>query len=96
MIARAERPSYQPGIEVLDTDPNGDALYIEHHGDATGGDSGAPFWATWSDGFPYVIGTVSWGAYEYEPKDKAYEDNNIVAGGKAMVDLIRWGRTNWP
>jgi V8-like Glu-specific endopeptidase len=96
LIAGAERPSYQPGIEVLDTDPNGDALYIEHHGDSTGGDSGAPFWATWTDGFPYAIGTVSGGAYEYEPKDKAYEDNNIVAGGKAMVDLIQWGRTNWP
>ncbi len=58
--------------------------------------SGAPFWATYSDGFPYVLGTVSGGAYEYEAKDKGYEDNNIVAGGKAMVDLIRWGLQNWP
>ncbi len=89
-IAGAERPSYQPGIEVIDAKPNGDALEIEHHGDATNGDSGAPFWATWSDGFPYAIGTVSGG------EASSTEDNNVVAGGNAINDLIRWGRTNWP
>ena len=24
------------------------------------------------------------------------EDDNAAAGGNAMVDLIRWARTNWP
>jgi V8-like Glu-specific endopeptidase len=94
-IAGAERPSYQPGIEVLDSDADADAQEIEHHGDATAGDSGAPFWATWPDGFPYAIGTISGGEAKFEPKENANEDNNIAAGGKAMVDLINTARTNW-
>jgi V8-like Glu-specific endopeptidase len=90
MVAGAERPSYEPGIEVMDSDANGDFVELEFQDDSTPGDSGAPFWATWSDGFPYVIGTISGGEATSE------EDNNIAAGGKGMDDLIRSARTNWP
>ena len=89
-VASGERPSYQPGIPVIDADADGDAVVLEHEGDATPGDSGAPFWATWSDGFPYAIGTISGGEKTSE------EDDNIAAGGKAMIDLINWARSNWP
>ncbi len=89
-IASAQRPSYQLGIDVLGTKPESTALEIDHHGDSTGGDSGGPFWATWSDGFPYAIGTVS-GGYA-----NSTEDNNVAAGGDALVDLVRWGLANWP
>ena len=89
-VAGAERPSYEPGIEVMDSDASGDAVELEFQDDATPGDSGAPFWATWSDGFPYAIGTISGGEATSE------EDDNIAAGGKAMDDLIRWARNNWP
>jgi V8-like Glu-specific endopeptidase len=95
MIASGDRPSYQPGITVLDTDPNGGAMELEHHGDTTGGDSGAPFWAMWSDGFPYAVGVVSGGMYEYEAKEHGYEDNNICAGGQAMIDIVNWAHSNW-
>lgn len=91
MIASAERPSYELGIAVVETDTNSNALRLDHRGDTTGGDSGAPFWGTWPDGFPYAVGTVSGGVYEGDDKDF-----NIAAGGQAMVDLIRWGLTNWP
>ena len=95
-IAGGERPSYQSGIPVLDDDNDGDAKEIEHHGSATGGDSGGPFFGTWDDG-PHAIGTTSggetitgglfgWGD----------EDNNIEAGGKDLVDLVSWSLTNWP
>jgi V8-like Glu-specific endopeptidase len=89
-VAGGERPSYEPGIEVMDSDASADAVALEFQDDSTPGDSGAPFWATWSDGFPYVIGTISGG--EANPQ----EDNNIAAGGKAMDDLISWARSNWP
>ena len=90
----SERPSYQSGIPVLDNDVDGDAMELEHHGDVTGGDSGGPFFGTWPDGFPYVIGTVSGG--ETITGGGQDEDNNICAGGQALVNLINYWRTNWP
>ena len=96
-VANAQRPSYEAGIAVLDDDSDGDAVELEHHGDATAGDSGGPFFGFWGDGFPYVIGTVSGG----ENISGGFlgignEDNNICAGGKAMVDMINWARNAWP
>jgi hypothetical protein len=88
----SERPSYQLGIPVLDHDNSGDAMQLEHQGDSTGGDSGGPFFGFWPDGFPYVIGTVSGGELI---TGGGAEDNNICAGGKALVDLIKWGLANW-
>lgn len=95
-IANAERPSYQLGISVTEADTSGDALDVEHQGDSTAGDSGGPFWATWPDGFPYVIGTVSGGEVFTNPNGQVVKDCNNVAGGNAVNDLIRWGRANWP
>jgi V8-like Glu-specific endopeptidase len=95
-IASAERPSYQLGISVTEADTSGDALDVEHQGDSTGGDSGGPFWATWPDGFPYVIGTVSGGHSLANSGGQVVKDTNDVAGGNAVNDLINWGRTNWP
>jgi V8-like Glu-specific endopeptidase len=95
-IAGGERPSSQSGIPVLDTDGDGDAEEIEHHGSATGGDSGGPFFGFWSDG-PYAVGTTSGG----ETISGGFlgigdEDNNIEAGGLALVDLVIWTQSNWP
>jgi hypothetical protein len=96
-VAGGQRPSYQSGIPVLDTDNDGDAKEIEHHGDSTGGDSGGPFFSFWADGYPYVVGTVSGG----ETISGGFlgignEDNNICAGGKSLVDIIQYGLTTWP
>jgi Trypsin len=96
VVASAERPSYQPGIEVVDVEPDGNAIKIEHLGDTTNGNSGGPFWATWPDGFPYAIGTVSGGEASWDSSGNVIEDVNVVAGGNDLNDLIRWGRANWP
>lgn len=90
-MVTSERPSFQIGIPVLDNDVDGDAMELEHQGDVTGGDSGGPFFGTWPDGFPYVIGTVSGGE-----SFAGGEDNNICAGGQALADLIGYWRANWP
>lgn len=95
-ITGGARPSYQSGIPVLDDDSDGSAEELEHHGDSTPGDSGGPFFGFWNDG-PYAIGTTSGGERIYNtPFGWWDEDNNIEAGGAAMVDLVRWGRQNWP
>jgi V8-like Glu-specific endopeptidase len=95
-IACAERPVYQAGVAVLDDDEDGDAMQIEHHGDSSPGESGGPMFGFWDDG-PYAIGTTSGGERRYGNfLGIGDEDNNIAAGGDAMVDLLRWGRNNWP
>jgi hypothetical protein len=48
----------------------------------------------WS-GLPYAVGTVS-GGEKTTFLWWTIEDDNAAAGGNAMVDLIRWARTNWP
>lgn len=81
---------------MLDDDEDGDAMEIEHHGDSSPGESGGPMFGFWS-GSPYAIGTTSGG----ETISGGFlgignEDNNIEAGGSAMVDLIKWAQANWP
>jgi hypothetical protein len=90
----SERPSFQGGIPVLDNDVDGDAMELEHQGDVTGGDSGGPFFGVWPDGFPYVVGTVSGG--EAITGGGQDEDNNICAGGQALVNLVSYWLANWP
>jgi V8-like Glu-specific endopeptidase len=95
-IAAANRPAYQSGVAVLDDDEDGDAQQIEHHGDSSPGESGGPMFGFWNDG-PHAIGTTSGG----ETISGGFlgignEDNNIAAGGDAMVDLVKWGLSNWP
>lgn len=87
-IAGSERPSWQSGISALDDDADGRALEIEHHGDTSDGNSGGPLFGFWPDGFPYVIGAHS----GFDADDR--EENNIAAGGTAMVELIRWAKQN--
>jgi hypothetical protein len=48
----------------------------------------------WS-GEPYAIGTAS-GGEKSEFLWWTIEDDNVAAGGAALVDLIRWARSNWP
>jgi hypothetical protein len=51
------------------------------------------FWN--GDAWPSVVGTVSGGTREYFLWWTT-EDTNVSAGGSAMVDLIKWARSNWP
>jgi V8-like Glu-specific endopeptidase len=95
-IAGANRPCYQSGVAVLDDDEDGDAQQIEHHGDSSPGESGGPMFSFWDDG-PHAIGTTSGGeTISGGPFGIGDEDNNIAAGGSAMVDLVNWARSNWP
>jgi hypothetical protein len=89
-IAGAERPAWQGSIATIDDDPDGMALEIEHLGDTSAGNSGGPFFGVWADGFPYVVGVHS-GA-----QVMGSEDNNVAAGGAALVNLIIWAHQNWP
>ena len=77
-------PTRQFGISVEDDDSDGSALELEHHADATQGNSGGPLFGTWDDG-PFVVGVHS-------GNDGS---DNIAAGGPPMRDLVKWARANW-
>ena len=95
-VAGASRPAYQSSISVLDDDEDGSAQEIEHHGDSSPGESGGPMYGFWNDG-PHAIGTTSGGErISGGIFGIGNEDNNIAAGGGAMVDLVKWGLSNWP
>lgn len=91
-FAGGEQPTIEQGIRVLDDDSDGDFLEIEHRADTSPGNSGGPMFAFWNDG-PYVIGTH--GGYEYHPWPD-YENHNVAAGGKGLLNLINWARATWP
>lgn len=96
-IAGGQRPTVQLGASIIDdsSSGNGDALFTK--ADLNHGDSGGPFWA-WFDGHARIIGVVSGEADDATDYVIATVDDwvNAVSGGEHMVNLISWGRDNWP
>jgi len=104
MVAGGTRPSRQMWFPIVDDDSDDDADELEYYADQTPGDSGGPVFGFWNDG-PYAVGTASGGEITLEgfsyitgPLFGIWvpEDDNVAAGGAAMVNLIRWARSNWP
>jgi V8-like Glu-specific endopeptidase len=93
-VAGANRPSRQMWWPIVDDDSDGSADELEYYADASPGDSGGPVFGFWS-GWPYSVGTHSGGEKETFLW-WTIEDDNASAGGAAMVDLIKWARSNWP
>jgi V8-like Glu-specific endopeptidase len=93
-VAGANRPSRQMWFPVIDDDCDGNADELEYLADATAGGSGGPVFGFWS-GQPYAIGTHS-GGEKTTFLWWTIEDDNAGAGANAMVDLVRWARSNWP
>lgn len=94
-VANANRPSREMWWPILDDDSDGDADELEFQADSTPGDSGGPVFGFWDgEAWPSVVGTISGG----ERWTTLFwgEDNNVAAGGSAMVDLINWAKVNWP
>jgi hypothetical protein len=89
-------PFFMPNIEVHDVDSSGDARELETADFLMGGWSGGPL-----VGFfgldPKVLGIAS--GHETELSIGWFhvaETNSVFAGGKHMVDLVKYGYANWP
>ena len=94
-VASGEQPSWQGSIAVIDDDGDSHGgLELEHNGDQTGGNSGGPLFSWWN-GDPRVVGVVS-GQEEDYSFPASYDDMNVVAGGNGFVNMMAWGRANWP
>jgi V8-like Glu-specific endopeptidase len=93
-IQSANVPSRIMWFPIVDEDPEGDASELEFFADIGPGNSGGPVFGFWDDG-PRVIGTISGGEYDFDLSDYTFGGINVSAGGKALVDLVRFGRNNW-
>jgi len=95
-IANAQRPSFQGGITVNDTDSdsNGGEEIESQTADLTPGNSGGPMFGWWA-GDPRIVGVVS-GQEEDYSFPFSFDDENVMAGGSGFTSLVAWGRTNWP
>ncbi|KAI4212176.1 MAG: hypothetical protein LQ351_005045 [Letrouitia transgressa] len=80
----------EEGVKIVDVDnegSNGRELESTMYG--LGGWSGGPLWA-YIDDQPRIIGVMSGDETDFlQPR------YTVSAGGRAMVDLILWGRSNW-
>jgi len=95
-IANAERPSFQNGISVVDTDgdSNGGEELESESADITAGDSGGPMFGWWS-GDPRLVGVVA-GEEEIDFLWWTIEKDNVMASGSGFTGLAAWGRSHWP
>jgi V8-like Glu-specific endopeptidase len=94
-VANGERPSWQGGISIHDTDgDSNDGEELESNvADITNGNSGGPIWGVWN-GDQRVVGVVSGEESEYQIL-QGHEDNNVFASGSGLGNLIAWAQTNW-
>jgi V8-like Glu-specific endopeptidase len=84
------RPWLQLNFPIIDDDADGAGVELECRADTEKGQSGSPVFA-WFNGWPEVVGTHSGAKDNFgEPRQ------NVAAGGRALTNLLRWARSNWP
>lgn len=83
-LTLGNRPTYQGGIPLDGVWWQADSHEaMAHSGDVEGGQSGGPFFAWWSDGWPYAVAVQS-------------SHGNNASGGQDLVDLIIRARADYP
>lgn len=89
-------PFFASEIKVVDVDSSGDGHELETGDFLMGGWSGGPLIGfTGLD--PYVLGIASGNETEFSLGwFHVTETHSVFAGGKHMVDLVKYGYANWP
>ena len=81
---------FDMGIRDIDSDSPGIELEFATRPDLGPGWSGGPLWLPMPSGLPAVVGVLSG-----TEKDEFDPRRLVFAGGRAMVDLINFGLSNW-
>lgn len=89
-IGGGTRPVVQVRQSMEDDDEDDDGQILETEASLNHGNSGGPFFSWFTDGYVRLCGVVSGGLSFGDDLD------NALAGGDNMVQLISWGRSNWP
>ena len=88
-VGGGSQPAVQFNQSMIDDDNDDGGQIVETNATLNHGNSGGPFFSWFTDGDVKLCGVVS-GALT------GAINANGLAGGDEMVDLIKWGRTNWP
>jgi V8-like Glu-specific endopeptidase len=89
-VGGGTRPAVQFNQSMEDDYEDDSGQYMETEASLNKGNSGGPFFAWFNDGHVRLCGVVSGGLSFGDDRD------NAIAGGDDMVNLISWGRNNWP
>jgi len=94
-IDNAQRPAFQSGFTIDDTDgdSNGGEELETENADLNHGNSGGPIFGWWGND-PRIVGVVS--GQETEWDWFSQNNDNVFASGDGFTNLCAWGRTTWP
>lgn len=89
-VGGSNRPAVQFNQSMEDDYEDDDGQYIETEASLNHGNSGGPFFSWFTDGHVRLCGVVS--------SEQSFDGDrdNALASGDDMIDLINWGRANWP
>lgn len=92
-FAYGQRPAVELDMGIRDIDGDDPGLEIEFalRGDLGSGWSGGPLWLPREANDTKVVGVLS--GYETDVFDPT---RHVFAGGRHMVDLVKYGLANWP
>lgn len=89
-VGNSTQPVVQVNQSIEDDYEDDNGQYMETEASLNHGNSGGPFFSWFDDGQVRLCGVVAAGANFGDDND------NAVAGGPDMVDLINSGRRDWP
>jgi len=89
-VGGGQRPAVQTGQSMEDDYEDDSGQYIETEASLNHGNSGGPFFSWFTDGQVRLCSVVS-GETTFNG-----DVDNVLAGGDDMINLISWGRANWP
>jgi V8-like Glu-specific endopeptidase len=89
-VGGGTRPAVQVNQSMEDDYEDDDGQIIETEASLNHGNSGGPFFSWFDDGHVRLCGVVSAGGSFGDDRD------NALASGDDMINLINWGRSNWP
>ncbi|WNC94496.1 serine protease [Paraburkholderia sp. FT54] len=89
-VGGGTRPAVQLNQSMEDDYEDDDGQIIETEASLNHGNSGGPFFSWFDDGHVRLCGVVSSGGTFGDDRD------NALASGVDMINLINWGRSNWP
>ncbi|MEO8829025.1 trypsin-like peptidase domain-containing protein [Lapillicoccus sp.] len=89
-VGGGQRPAVQTGQSMEDDYEDDSGQYIETEASLNHGNSGGPFFSWFTDGHVRLCSVVS-GETSFNG-----DVDNVLAGGDDMINLISWGRANWP
>jgi V8-like Glu-specific endopeptidase len=89
-VGGGTRPAVQFNQSIEDDYEDDDGQFLETEASLNNGNSGGPFFSWFDDGHVRLCGVVAAGGSFGDDRD------NAVAGGDDMINLIAWGRSNWP